>query len=49
MLQDLLLAMEYYMNNSLYADALSNFDAKMESLRAAYQTLSQEDQAAFDQ
>jgi hypothetical protein len=49
MLQDLLLAMEYYMNNSIYEDAISNFVAKMDSLIIAYGTLSQADKAVFDQ
>lgn len=49
LLQDLLLAMEYYMNNSMYETALTNFDAKMESLSAGYQALSQEDKEVFDQ
>ena len=48
MLQDLLLAIEYYMNNSTYEDAMSNFMAKMDSLIIAYGTLSQADKAVFD-
>ena len=49
MLQDLLVAIEYYMNSSVYDNAMSNFLTKMESVILAYGTLSKSDQAVFDQ
>jgi hypothetical protein len=48
-LQDLLLAMEHYLNVNTFDDAMSNFMTKMDSVILAYGTLSQSDKQVFDQ
>ena len=48
-LQDLLLAIEYYQNNGIYEDGMSNFLTKMEAVILAYGTLNKADQNVFDE
>ena len=48
-LQDLLIAMEHYLNVNTFDDAMSNFLTKMESVILAYGTLSSSDKQVFDQ
>ena len=45
--RDLMLAMEYLMNSTMYEDAMENFRLRMESVNAAYSALSTDDKLAF--
>ncbi|MBQ8719566.1 MAG: bacterial Ig-like domain-containing protein [Clostridia bacterium] len=47
--QDMLLAIEYYLNKNRYESALDNFFAKMEAIDTAYDGLSTENQDLFDE
>ena len=49
MAQDMLLAMEYYMNRDFYEGYLDLFYAKMDELTASYNKLTAKDQALFDE
>jgi hypothetical protein len=48
-IQNLLLAMEYYLNNSTYDDAMSNFLSKMQVVIADYNALTPDEKVVFDQ
>lgn len=48
MVQDMLLAIEYYLNRDSYEDSMGNFNTKMEALSDSYAKLSAEDKALFD-
>lgn len=47
--QDLFLAMEHYLNKDRYDEAMNNFVAKMDAVRAAYEGFSTSDKALFNQ
>jgi len=47
--QDLLLAMEYYLNKDRYDDGITNFMAKMDAVHAAYEGFSAADKAKFNE
>lgn len=47
--EDMLLAMEYYLNRELNEEALDKFYVKMDEINTAYSALSAEDKALFDQ